>query len=188
MIFIHCLVFQAQPLTCWEDVEREISINFLVRTACVQLRASIPSSVSAGTPGCLGNTSFSQSPKIQTQSGLQKSYNSSHLAAPGNTKFMERAHHLLVILLTKIFRQPQDTHISLVPQHYRQHKYPYPNGNFRFPMASTWHGKRSSSSVSTEEHIRLWKLILSSILTPALRWGKHISHSVAKHLELFLSA
>lgn len=124
-------------------------------------------------------------PRSNHRSGLQKSYNS-ELSAPGKAKFVESGYHLLVVLFTKIFRQPQETHTSLAPQHYRQHKYAYPNGKFWFPMTNTWQGKRSSSSASTEEHVGLGKLVLSSIPTPSLRWGKHISHSTAKHFELFL--
>lgn len=123
--------------------------------------------------------------KPNNRNGLQKSCNSSDLAAPGNAKFIESGYHFLVIFTKisgslKILKQvlPHNT-IDNTSIHIQME-------TFVFPSPTRGKGKEWAAQWVTEKLIGLSNLILSSILTPALRWGKHISHSVAKHFELFL--
>lgn len=61
LLFIrnHSFVFQIRLLTCRVDVERDISIDFFMKIAVFQLRASIPGTAGGGRHGCLNNTSVS---------------------------------------------------------------------------------------------------------------------------------
>lgn len=59
-----------------------------MKIAVVQLRASTPDTVSGGRYGCLNNASVSHL-KSNHRSALQKAYNSSDIAALGNTEFTE---------------------------------------------------------------------------------------------------
>lgn len=112
----------------------EISINFPVRIDSVQSLHSQQCQCRERDMGAL--TSWSS--KVQPQEWPAKILQQLCPCSPGNAKLVESGYHPLVILFTKIFRQPQDTHTSLAPQHYRQHKCPYPNANFCFPLTNTW--------------------------------------------------
>lgn len=114
--------------------------------------------------------------KSNHRSGLQKSCNSSNLAAPGNTKFMGSGYHLLVILFTKISGSLRIL-AQVLPHN------TIDNTNIYIQMAAfifpdqhmTWEKNRQLSraelhrGLCREEHTGLPKLILSSILTLALR-------------------
>lgn len=85
LLFIrnHSLVFQVQPLTSREDVERDLSIDFLMKIAVVQPRASVPDTVSGGRYGCLNHMSVSQSSQVKPQECPAKSLQQLQPCSPG---------------------------------------------------------------------------------------------------------
>lgn len=128
LLFIsnHSFVFQIQWLTCRVGIERDISIDFFMKIAVFQPRASIPGRAGGGRYRCLSNTSVSLL-KSKLTSALQKAYNTSGPVAPGNTGLGKVARLSLPSCLHVYSGSLRTTYPSLAPKTCRQFKDTYAN-------------------------------------------------------------